>query len=89
MLRGLTAHIKARYMHHILHKQIYAGLFEIIKDKRCYYHSSVGQNYCHLTEEGKEAVVKWLEMTAWEMLRLEQAELDARAKKMMWEELKK
>ena len=89
MLSGLIARIKARYMNHILHKQVYAGLFEIIKDKRCYYHSSVGQNYCHLTEEGKEAVVKWLEMTAWEMLRLEEAQLDARAKKMMWDELKK
>ena len=76
-------------MNHILHKQIYAGLFEIIKDSKCYYHSSVGRDYSHLTEQGKEAVVKWLEMTAFEMLKLEEDELDQRAKKLMWDELKK
>ena len=89
MLNGLIAHTKARYMKHILHKQVYAGLFEIIKDKNCYYHSSVGRDYSHLTEDGKAAVVKWLEMAAWDMLKLEEAELDARAKKLVWEELKK
>lgn len=76
-------------MKHILHKQIYAGLFEIIKDRECYYQSNVGRDYSHLTEQGKEAVVKWLEMTAWEMLKLEEAELDARSKKLVLEELKK
>ena len=76
-------------MKHILHKQIYAGLFEIIKDRELYYHSRVGRDYSHLTEKGKEAVAEWLELTAWEMLRLEEAELDKRAKKMMWDELKK
>jgi hypothetical protein len=76
-------------MNHILHKQIYAGLFEIIKDKDCYYHSNVGRDYSKLTERGKEAVTKWLELMAWEMLELEKTQLDARAKKMMWDELKK
>ena len=76
-------------MKHILHKQIYAGLFEIIKDRELYYHSSVGRDYSHLTEKGKEAVANWLELTAFEMLKLEEAELDQRAKKMMWDELKK
>lgn len=89
MLNGSIANTKARYMKHILHKQVYAGLFEIIKDRECYYQSSVGRDYSHLTEQGKEAVVKWLEMTAWEMLKLEEAELDARAKKLVWQELKK
>lgn len=76
-------------MNHILHKQIYAGLFEIIKDRHCYYHSSVGQDYSHLTEQGKEALVNWINAMAWQMLELEKQELDARAKKLMWEELKK
>jgi hypothetical protein len=76
-------------MNHILHKQIYAGLFEIIKDTRCYRHSSVGRDYSHLTDEGKEALVKWIDTMAFEMIELEKAELDARAKKLMWDELKK
>ncbi len=76
-------------MNHILHRQIYAGLFEIIKDRDLYYHSGVGRDYSHLTERGKEALAKWMNTMAWEMLELEKKELDARAKKLMWEELKK
>jgi hypothetical protein len=76
-------------MNHVLHKQIYAGLMEVIKDRNLFYHSSVSKDYCHLTEQGKEAVTKWIELMAFEMLALEKAELDARAKKLMWEELKK
>lgn len=89
MLGGLIARIKARYMNHILHKQIYSGLFEIIKDKKCYYYSSVGKGYSYLTDEGKEAVVKWIDIMAWEMIELDKQELDIRAKKIMWDELKK
>jgi len=76
-------------MNHILHRQIYSGLFEILKDKELYYYSSVGKGYSHLTEPGKEAVAKWIDLMAWEMLELERKELDARAKRLVWEELKK
>lgn len=76
-------------MSKILPNQVYAGLFEILKNKQLYYHSSVGSNYSHLTEEGEKAVVEWVKIMAPEMYRLEQAELDARAKKIVWEELKK
>jgi hypothetical protein len=76
-------------MTHILHRQIYAGLMEIIKDEKLYYHSPIGNEYCQLRDGGKEAVIKWLELMAPQMLELEKQQLDARAKKMMWEELKK
>ena len=76
-------------MNHILHRQIYAGLFEILKDHKLYYNSSVGKGYSYLTEEGKSAVVQWLELMAPEMYELEKKELDARAKKLVWKELKK
>ena len=89
MLSGLIAHTKARYMNHILHKQIYAGLFEILKDNTMYYHSPVGKDYSRLTEKGKEALVKWLELMAPEMYELERKQLDARAKRMVIDELKR
>ena len=89
MLSGLIAHTKARYMNHILHKQIYAGLFEILKDKDMYYHSPVGKDYSRLTEKGKEALVKWLELMAPEMYELERKQLDARAKQLVIDELKR
>ena len=76
-------------MSKILPNQVYAGLHEILKNKELYYHSSVGSDYCHLTEKGKEAVVAWVDLMAPGMFKLEKDELDARAKKMMWDELKK
>lgn len=76
-------------MDKVFPKQVYSGLFEIIKDNRLYYHSKVGDNYCHLTEEGEKAVLAWVKLVAPEMHRLNQAVIDSRAKEMVWEELKK
>ena len=76
-------------MSKILPNQVYAGLFEIIKNNKFYYHSSVSADYCHLTEEGKVEVAKWIELMAPGMHKLEKEELDARAKKLVWDELKK
>ena len=75
-------------MHHILHKQIYAGLAEILKDKRLYYHSTAGASYCHLTDEGEKAVLEWMTLMAPKMVELEAKELDARAKALVLAELK-
>ena len=76
-------------MSKILPNQVYAGLYEIVKNKQLYYHSSVGDNYCHLTEEGEKEVVKWIQLMAPQMVRLEQEIIDKRAKEMVWDELKK
>ena len=76
-------------MSKILPNQVYAGLYEILKNKQMYYHSSVGADYSHLTEEGEKAVIQWIQLMAPHMYKLEEQELDARAKKMVWDELKK
>jgi hypothetical protein len=76
-------------MNHILHKQIYAGLLAIVNDKSLYYDSPISKQYGHLTEEGKEAVVRWLELMAPEMHELERTILDARAKQLVIDELKR
>lgn len=73
-----------------LHKrQVYAGLFEIIKDDKYYYNSRIGSQYNHLTEAGKEAVVEYMNHMASVMLQKEKEEFEAKAKSMVWEELKK
>lgn len=76
-------------MSKILPNQVYAGLYEIIKNQKYFYHSRVGSDYCHLTEEGRAEVAKWVELMAPGMYKLEQDELDARAKQLVWNELKK
>ena len=76
-------------MSKILPNQVYAGLHEILKNQRLFYHSSIGSQYCHLTDEGKEEVIKWVELMAPGMYKLEQEELESRAKNLVWGELKK
>ncbi len=81
--------MKATYMDKVLPNQVYAGLFEILKDQRLYYYSKVGHDYCHLTEEGEKAVAAWVNLMGPKMHKLDQSKIDARAKQMVWEELKK
>lgn len=76
-------------MNKVLPNQVYAGLHEILKDQRLYHHSRVGADYCHLTDEGKDAVINWITLMAPEMLKVSEAEFNARAKQMVWDELKK
>lgn len=68
---------------------IYGGLAEITKNAHYYYTSSVGTNYGHLTEQGREVVLQYLE----EMIRIlrttEQEDLDRRAKSMVIDGLTK
>lgn len=76
-------------MSKILPNQVYAGLYEILKNREFYHYSEIGADYCHLTDKGKEEVSKWISLMAPGMFKLEKEELDTRAKKLMWEELKK
>ena len=57
----------------------YGGLMELIRNRRYYYHSSVGGSYSHFTEEGKQALQEYMGMIAWKMLEAEEADLEKRA----------
>ncbi len=76
-------------MNPILHKQIYAGLFEIIKDNRYYQYSSFGDQYCKFSDEGAKEVMNWINIMAPKMIELENQMLDKRAKDLVVKELKK
>lgn len=91
MLSGLMLRIKGKYMSNVLEKQIYAGILAVLNDKSSYYQSTVGKKgeYNHFNEGGKEAIMSFVETFAPLMLRQQELELDARSKKLMWEELKK
>ena len=67
---------------------MYGGISEMMQNRRYYYVSSVGRDYSHWTEEGKEAMQKFLtEMTS-HIYEAEQKSLDDRAKKMVLDTLK-
>ena len=80
--------IKVLYMKTPLDKQAYAGIMEILKDKRLYYQSGVSGEYNNLTDEGKEAITEFISIMAPHMIKFENQMLDARSKKMMMDALK-
>ena len=86
---GSTHRTEEMYMNPILHKQIYAGLFEIIKDNRYYQYSSFGDQYCKFSDEGTKEVMNWINIMAPKMIELENQMLDKRAKDLVVKELKK
>lgn len=89
MLSGLIVRIKVNYMSKLLPNQVYAGLFEIIKDKNLYYQSGIDSKYNKFTEKGEQEILEWLKLMAPKMLEVEREELDARAKQLVVEELKR
>lgn len=73
-----------------LHKrQVYVGLLEILKDSKYYYNSRVGMDYNHLTEDGKNAVIDYINQVAPHILKKDKEEFEALAKQLVWDELKK
>ncbi len=67
----------------------YGGMMELLSNSRYYYRSGVGSSYSYLTEDGKAAVVEFMDMIAWKMLEAEDRNLDARAKQQVLDQLKK
>ena len=60
---------------------------ELLHNRNYYYHSSVGAGYSHLTEEGKDAVVEFMNMISWKMLEANDEDLNQRAKKQVLDSL--
>ena len=74
--------------HEVFQKQVYAGLFEIVKDKKLYYQSGIDTKYNKFTEEGEKAVLEYLKMMAPHMLEREETNLRQLSKDLVWGELK-
>lgn len=68
---------------------IYGAINEMMQNRRYYYRSSVGKDYSHWTDEGKEAMNSFMKDITQYILDAENADLDRRAKAMVWSELKK
>jgi hypothetical protein len=67
---------------------VYGGMEEILNNRSYYYHSSVGRDYSHLTEDGKVAVVEFMDLMAWKIKQAEDEDLNARAKQQVLAQLK-
>lgn len=67
----------------------YGGMEELLNNSRYYYHSSVGASYSHLTDEGKDAVLEFMNLMAWKIKEANETDLDRRAKQQVLDQLKK
>lgn len=67
---------------------IYGGIEEILNNRNYYYHSSVGRDYSHLTDEGKTAVTEFMDLMAWKIKEANEADLDRRAKQQVLDTIK-
>lgn len=69
--------------------QIYGALLELTKNRTFFYRSSIGHEYCHWTDQGKQELMAWLDKATRDMLEAEEQELNARARDMVFNQLKK
>ena len=67
---------------------MYGGIEEMTQNPRLFYSSSIGKEYSHWTEAGKENLSEFMNFMAQEMAKCREAEDDNRAKEMVLKELK-
>ena len=67
---------------------MFGGLHELMKDRKYYHHSTVGQQYSYWTEEGKEALHEYMQVMGWKLKEAEEADIKRRAKEMTLNALK-
>lgn len=67
---------------------MFGGVQELMRNSKYYYHSSVGQDYCHWTEDGKTAILDYMHVMGWKLKQAEEADLHKRAKQQTLDALK-
>lgn len=67
---------------------MFGGVSELMRNRKYYYHSSVGANYSHWTEDGEKALAEFMNLMGHKMLEAEEAELNQRAKDLVVKGLK-
>ena len=67
---------------------IYGGIEEILNNRNYYYHSTVGAPYSHLTEDGRAAVLEFVELMSFKIKEANEVDLNHRAKQQVLETLK-
>ena len=67
---------------------LYGGIEEMTQNPRLFYRSSVGKEYSHWTEAGKDNMTEFMNYMAQEMSKCREIEDDNRAREMVLKELK-
>jgi len=67
---------------------MFGGIMEMMRNRKYYYFSSVGGNYSHWTDEGKEAIQEYMQIISYKLWEAEEADLKKRSKEMVLKGLK-
>ena len=67
---------------------MFGGIHELMKDRKYYYHSTVGQSYSYWTEEGNKALCEYMNIMGWKLKEAEEADLKERSKQLVLNGLK-
>lgn len=70
-------------------KMIIGSVKELIKDRNYFHNSTVGPEYCHLTEEGEKAAGRMLNLLLPRLLKAQELADIERSKRLVLDELKK
>ena len=71
-----------------IEKMIAGSLKEVVKDRNLFHNSTVGPEYCHLTEEGAKATVEMLNLLLPRLVKAQELEDVERSKQLVLNELK-
>ena len=83
--------IKFGYMHkNAVRDQLYGAIIEMMNDREYFYKSNIGSSheYSHWTDDGRAALMEFLEHHTKRMLLAEEKIIKERAKEMTFEALK-
>jgi len=69
-------------------KMMVGSIKEILKDRKYFYYSTIGPDYCHLTEEGNRAIIDIMNILGSRMAVAIEKEDIERSKKLVLDELK-
>ena len=70
-------------------KMMIGSIKELLQDPTYFYYSKVGPDYCHLTDEGRDAIIDIINILCSRMLIAIAAEDIERSKQLVLNELKK
>jgi hypothetical protein len=71
----------------VIKEVMYGGITKLMENRDYFYNSSVGPEYSHWTDDGKEAVAEFLQTLSHPILVENKLKLDNRAKELVMEGL--
>lgn len=84
---GLKTRIK-RMRTQDVEKMMVGSIKEILKDRNYFYYSTIGPEYCHLTDQGKDAILEIMNLLGSRLAVAIEKEDIERSKKLVLDELK-